>query len=327
MRAHPHASVFHSSAWARVLAESYDYTPRYFMARKDGRLAALFPMMEVKGIFSGKRGVGLPFSDYCDPLLDSETSLEEAIAGLISHADQEGLCSLELRCRETLPFDVPPSTTFLHHQMDLKEDEESMFRGFRGSTQRNIRKSMKEGVELFVSESLDDVMEFDRLNCLTRRQHGLPPQPLNFFRNLQKLVMAKGKGFVVLARRNGVSISAAVYLQFGEKAYYKYGASDIRSQHLRANNLVMWEAIRILSRKGCRTLCLGRSEPENEGLRQFKNGWGTTERHLHYYRYDLRKRKYLSGNQHVYGIHNHIFRNLPLSVSRMVGNILYRYIG
>ena len=178
-----------------------------------------------------------------------------------------------------------------------------------------------------MSNSPESVEEFYRLNCLTRRHHGLPPQPPAFFRNVHQHVLAEGSGFVVIARWQGASVSAAVFLHFGNKAYYKYGASDLRVQHLRANNLVMWEAIRTFVRKGFRTFCLGRSEPDNEGLRQFKNGWGARERWIHYYKYDFKKREYAEIRPRITGFHNHLFRHLPLSVSRMIGTALYKHVG
>jgi len=68
--------------------------------------------------------------------------------------------------------------------------------------------------------------DFYHLNTMTRREHGLPPQPYKFF------------------------------------------------QHLRANNLVMWEAIKWSCEKKFQSLSFGRTEPENKGLMQFKAGWG-----------------------------------------------------
>lgn len=43
----PEANCFHTAGWARVLHESYGYRPRYFASRRDGRIAALLPVMEV----------------------------------------------------------------------------------------------------------------------------------------------------------------------------------------------------------------------------------------------------------------------------------------
>ena len=62
-------SMFHSSAWASVLSNSYRYRPLYLVFSDKNNSAARIPFMEIDNFITGRRGV-LPFSDYCDPLLD-----------------------------------------------------------------------------------------------------------------------------------------------------------------------------------------------------------------------------------------------------------------
>src|SRR3990172_8371413 len=62
-------SFFHSSAWARVLHESYGYRPLYFTSIDNGILLSVIPIMEINSIFTGKRAVSLPFTDYCEPII------------------------------------------------------------------------------------------------------------------------------------------------------------------------------------------------------------------------------------------------------------------
>ena len=60
-------SFFHSSEWARVLVETYKYKPLYFALVQDDRLRLLIPFMEVSSLITGRRGVSLPFTDFCEP--------------------------------------------------------------------------------------------------------------------------------------------------------------------------------------------------------------------------------------------------------------------
>ena len=134
-------------------------------------------------------------------------------------------------------------------------------------------------------------------------------------------------GFIVLASLQGTAIAANVYFTFGDQILYKYGASDRAFQHLRANNLVMWEAIKWGCGHGYRALCFGRTEPDNEGLRQFKAGWGARERLIKYYRYDLRKEAFIKAPGIVKPLYRKIFSKLPIPVLNMLGGILYRHMG
>ena len=121
------------------------------------------------------------------------------------------------------------------------------------------------------------MLEFYRLHVRTRRRHGLPPQPASFVLKIHDEIIKPGLGFVVLASKGSRPVAAAVFLNKGKKAVYKFGASDERHQDLRGNNLVMWEAIQFLAQGGFDTLHLGRTSFGNEGLRRFKLAWGTVE--------------------------------------------------
>jgi len=60
-------------------------------------------------------------------------------------------------------------------------------------------------------------------------------------KNIFDHVISRDHGDVVLASFNEKVIAGAVYFDFGEKAIFKYGASDRAYHHLRPNNLIMWE--------------------------------------------------------------------------------------
>ena len=66
---HRDAGCFHTSAWAKVLQQTYDHQPFYLQFSCRRRLAALIPLMEVRSLFTGRRGVCVPFSDTCEPLI------------------------------------------------------------------------------------------------------------------------------------------------------------------------------------------------------------------------------------------------------------------
>ena len=107
-------------------------------------------------------------------------------------------------------------------------------------------------------------------------------------------------------RRRGV-------LSKGNRAIYKFGASDERFQHLRPNNLVLWEAIALLAREGFEDLHLGRTSLGNEGLRRFKLSWGTTEETIRYFRFGQKMNESEMTRDRVSGFHNGFFKALPLS--------------
>ena len=169
--------------------------------------------------------------------------------------------------------------------------------------------------------------QFYRLHCRTRKQHCLPPQPESFFKKIHEHIIAKGHGFVVLGYYQGKAIAGGMYFQFGEKAIYKFGASDKFYQHLRANNAVMWEAIQWYSGNNFKEFCFGRTEPENEGLLQFKNGWGAEQRKIYYQKYDLSNSKFMEKKSNENPVLEKIVSRLPLPALKLAGSILYKHMG
>jgi len=323
----PGSSFFHTSAWARVLKEAYGYTPKYFTEFNANRISTLMPIMEVRSSFTGRKGISLPFTDYCDPIVSDGINFQEAINCVLVEGKERNWKYLELRnIKDLSPFAFP-SLTYLGHTLNLSNKEDQIFFSFRDSTRRNIKKAVKKGVKAEILNSLESVKKFYELNCMTRKQHGLPPQPFSFFEKMHGFVVSNNLGHVILGSYGQKAIAGAVFFHFGNKAVFKYGASDMAYQGLRANNLVMWEGIKWYSQKGYKSLCFGRTEPENRGLIQFKSGWGTTEQKINYYHYDFRKQGFISATSRVTGFHNKIFRRMPIPLLRALGSIYYKHLG
>ena len=131
---------------------------------------------------------------------------------------------------------------------------------------------------------------------------------------------------MALAFHQNVPVAGAVFLHFGKKAIFKYGASIQSYHYLRPNNLLMWQAIKKYLREGCRYFNFGRTEPQNKGLLQFKRGWGARERMIYYYNYDLTKDMFTKRENALRSSYG-LFKILPVPLLKIIGRILYRHVG
>lgn len=316
----PGFSFFHGSAWSRVLADTYGFKP-VWLANE----GSLLPLMEADSRLTGRRGIGLPFTDDCAPLCVSEEQFRPLFRQALEWGRTHNWKTIELRGGRELLGEAPASLVFHGHRLDLTAGLARLFENMDGSARQAVRKAERDGVTVEVSHSEQAVRDFYFLQCLTRKRHGLPPQPLNFFLNIWRHILSQKQGMVALASWRGKKVAGAVYFFLGGRAVYKFGASDIRRQQVRPNNLVMWEAIQWLARNGVASLHLGRTSLLNEGLRKFKLNLGAAEHRLEYVKYDLRKNCFVMESDQVMGWHNQVFRLLPIFMSRRAGELLYKH--
>lgn len=254
---HPGSSFFHSAAWAKVLCKTYGHKPISLLLSKNAEPVALVPLMEVSSPFTGRRGVSLPFTDFCDPLFFGACDWSIISRLLCELARNRNWKHFEIRGGDSSAPWATPSVMFYGHTLDLRSGPEALFAGFAGSVRRAIRKAQLCDLDVKISQSQEAIVDFYRIHARTRRRQGLPPQPISFFLNIYDLIIKPGSGFVVLASSGERPAAGAVFFHNDHKAVYKFGASDERLQHLRPNNLVLSEAINLLARQGFEKLHLG----------------------------------------------------------------------
>jgi Acetyltransferase (GNAT) domain len=323
---HRDANCFHTSAWAKVLHQTYSHRPLYLQYSCGRRLAALIPLMEVRSPFTGRRGVCLPFSDVCEPLVFDPEATGLIRDRLIHFAQERRWKHVEIRGGKSFPMGSSSTAKFYAHSLDLRSGAEELISHFASPVRRAIRKAERSGVSAAVVRNRQAIVDFYRVHVQTRRRHGLPPQPMSFFLNIYEHIIKPGLGFVVIAQQRSRPIAAAVFFRFGKNALYKYGASDRKFQELRANNLVMWQGIQFLARNGAEKLHFGRTECQNDGLRRFKLSWRTEEEIIDYFRLDPSGRECLVATPSDSGFHKRIFARLPLAVNRLAGSMIYPHL-
>ncbi len=321
----PGATIFHSAQWARVLAESYGFTPVYFTSRVGEEIDLLVPLMEVSSPLTGKRGVSLPFSDMCT-LFVPNGEVELVKKEILHHGEQSGWRAVEFRDDLFFPNGSPPSMRCLLHSLSVSPDIESGFDALKHPTKNSVRKATKEGVSVTKSRSSEAMEVFYDLHCRTRRRHGLPPQPVGFFRKVHEHLISKKMGCVFEASYRGRVVASAVCLHFGKQAIVKYSAFDDYFQNVRPNNLLVWRIIVWAGTSGFEQLSFGRSELGHEGLLRFKRGWNLEESPFAYYKYSFRKNALVADKHPMIDAATRVLPFVPLPILKLIGRASYRHI-
>ena len=334
VQAHPRASVFHSSAWLRALSRTYGYEPVAFTTTRDGQdLQNAMVFCRVESRLTGRRLVSLPFSDHCEPLLDTEDDLEALTAAIEQECRREQWRYVELRPLAPLAIATELHHTavpYTFHQLDLDPDLATLFQNcHKSSTQRKIRRAEREGLTYAEGSSVALLDQFYRLFVVTRKRHNLPPPPRHWFANLVDSFAGALK--IRVAYRQGIPIAAMITLRHKDTLVYKYGCSDARFHNMGSMHLLYWKAIQDAKACGLRRFDLGRTDADQQGLITFKSRWGATQSVVTYSRYSLSAQAAhvfdLSAAKWKSRVAKSLLSNLPLEALSLIGQVFYRHIG
>ena len=322
--AHADATPFHDPAWARVIAECYGLDAFVLAERgPTGALVAGLPVVAAPRLPGrGRRLVSLPYTDLVCPLV--EPAGEPHFARLLDDARRRlGFDRLELRA--PLAGSSPLPETAVIHRLALPPQPESLLAGLSGKRRQRIRAAARSTVAIRRAEREEDVTEtYFRLHLLTRRRLGVPSQPRRFFRLLWRHVLEPGGGFVLLAEAGGAPLAGAVFMTGNETVVYKYSATDRSIRAGEPAELLLWRALAESCEQGFSTFDFGRTELDAHGLRGFKARWGAVEEPLVYSVLGRHGAGGATGAPGA-GLVKGALRRAPLWVTRLSGELLYRY--
>jgi len=326
---HPRASVFHVPEWLEALRRTYGYEPFGLTTSAPGRdLSNGMVFCRIQSWLTGQRIVSLPFSDHCQPLVESEEDLEQLLSGLERAPDVGKSAYIEIR-----PVDLPGGTqaylkkaaAFYLHRLDLGPSLEKIFRRFhKDCVQRKIQRSQREGLLYEDGRSERLLQKFYELLVLTRRRQGVPLQPLAWFRNLTACMGERLR--IRVACKDGRPVASILTLRYKGTLMYKYGGSDRRFSNLGGVQLLLWRAIEEAKRDGLSEFDMGRCDWDNRGLIDFKSRWGAAQSELVYMRYPTRRSR-SSAVAVGTRVARQIFALAPDRLIVTVGRALYRHFG
>lgn len=325
---HPRSSVFHSPNWLRAVRTVYGYEPVVVTTCSPGaRLTNGFVFCRIKSWLTGRRVVSLPFSDHCEPLVDSADEFDNLLFRMKRYVDEDKWKYIEIRplsyepCRHS---GLGRSVTYCFHRLDLCRSTLDLFRGFhKDCVQRKIRRAEREKLQYEDGASEDLLQKFYRLLVMTRRRQYLPPQPLDWFRGL---IAAFGNDLKIrVASKDGVAVASILTLSHKKSMIYKYGCSNAAFNNLGGTALLFWKTIQQAKDAGFEELDMGRSDYDNQGLIAFKEHWGAVGTSISYWTYPNRPAAPPAAWKK--SLPKRAVSAAPDLALKAVGGLLYRHIG
>jgi hypothetical protein len=325
---HPAASVCHTTGWLRALQRTYRYRPVVLTTSSPGdelRNGVVFCL--IKSWLTGRRIVSLPFSDHCEPLALMAEDLDALMRGLVEEFRRQGCKRVEVRPAGVLSArnGLEQSREFVFHRLDLRDGRERVFRRLhKDCVQRKIRRAEREGLTCENGRSAKLLRQFYDLVVISRRRQQLPPQPLDWFRNLIECLGEQVN--ISVASKDHRPIAAIMTLRFKDVLTYKYGCSDHRFHRFGSVQFLLWKAIEEAISMGLREFDMGRTDLDSPGLITFKDRWAAARSRLIYWASAAQSApRYQSAWK--LNAAKKIFSHVPMACLRFVGSSLYKHIG
>ncbi len=333
---HPRSTVYHTSAWIRVVCDIGRYPSLCLIDEDDhGRVCGVLPLVAVESRLTGRRISSLPFSDVGYALADDESAVRGLLAEAATLRIRRRAAFFEMRGTpalrdggEVIPGGSPGHAHFLNYILPLTPDVDAVFATFsKKSVRYVISKAERLGVVVRRGDQ-KDLDAFYRLYVRTRRRHGVPPQPRALFSTLLQSFRGSPAATLHVAEYESRSIAATLTLQYNGTTYLKYEVVDESQRQLSAVHPLLWATIREAIQRGDRWYDFGRTAMDNPGLSDFKKRWGTTAVELPYY-FDppAEGLSVVRSDSLKYRIFTTAFRHMPESWAVHVGARLFRHLG
>ena len=331
---HPDSSIYHHRLWKELIQKTYRYQPYYFVLENSNGIRAGVAFFLVKSKITGTRMVSLPFSDYCDPLINDQNEFDALFSEVIKKSKNLGAPQIEFRSRfSSTQFDTyvkNETANNRNHVLELMGSLEEIESKFHNNcVRRSIKKAEKNKVKIVCGTDQKDMRIFYEFMVLTRKRHGLPPQPYDFFCNMWKLLYPQDMLDVLLATYEDRPMAGIVIARFKDTMYYLYGGSDSNFNDKRPNHLLLWKAIQMAHSEGLKYFDFGRTAVDNQGLLDFKRRWGTKEYKIISYTYPKMKKQKLLFNRNgaKSGLFYSLTKKLPTPILELGGNLFYKHWG
>lgn len=326
----PHAAIYHTLAWKKVLETTYGYASRYIVCLTDNRISGVLPLVQMRNFKGQKKMVGLPFSHHVQPLYDSLKELNALRQFAETMAKRMNAGLLEIKCNLGEQDQWRRSSAYLISELYLNRDIRDIYARFKPSVRRNIRKAESSGIRIRIEKSKQALDHFYELMVETRQRQGSLPYAKCFFNYLFRY-LDSSKRRLYMAYHGGQPIAGLIMLFHGRRAIYAYGASksDRALLKSRPNDLLFWRSITDAHAQGVGVYDFGITPSVHHSLLRFKSQWGTENHKLYYSYFMCRARTIprIDRSGAMIKVGSAIFQVLPTSVYKMVGSIIIRYLG
>lgn len=195
---------------------------------------------------------------------------------------EQGITDLEISTFATPESIIPPirgeteRVRRTEYAMPLHGTD--LWAGVSGSHRDRIKKGRKNGltVRREPSDAAIDAHVALHVNSMDRRKSRGEDVSLQFERSVSAALLAAGAGELFQAMLGDHVASSLLVLRSPKGAYSESSGNSREGMHIGASHFLRFEAAAALQAEGIEMFYLGGARAQEEGLRAYKSGFGTT---------------------------------------------------
>jgi hypothetical protein len=268
------ATLFHDERWRQAVEQAFDLKIQcYEPPAEPGAKAWYSTLADIRG----ERVVATPFSDFCDPLIETEAGWRQ-FADHLRSFDRPVTVRPFRNTLATEDDSFEQRRELLWHGIDLSAGADAVWDGLKSKNRTALRRAAKAGITIRISNSLDDLATFHAMHVdLRKTKYRMLAQPMALFEALHDR-FGQDMAIVMAEDGDGDPVASMIYFACNDVWYYKFSASYPRSY--RPNGAMIMAACHEGADRGLQLLDMGRSDIDQPGLVQFKQMFASSEERL-----------------------------------------------
>lgn len=323
VRTSTEGTPFHLIAWKRAVQETFEFPAHYLIARQGLRIEGVLPLFEVRGFTGGKALISVPYAVY-GGICATSAAARWALAGAAEALGRSRRAEyIELRQRREQGLGLPTKTLYVSFARSISKRDEENAQAIPRKQRRMTRLGATHGLRAEIGR--DHFDNFYEIYAQSLRNLGSPVFPRNLLRGVLEAFEKDCQ--ILTVWREDRMVAGVLTLFYEDQVLPYYGGALRESFKYAVNDFMYWELMRYAAAAGYRIFDFGRSR-EGTGSYDFKRHWGFEPVPLPYQYVLLKNQRLpnLSPSNPRFKVATHVWKRLPLGVTKILGSRVTRYL-
>ena len=317
-----------STHWKEAIEKGYGHKTHYLAAYKKNKITGILPLARIRPPLGRSILVSLPFCDYGGVLADDDEAAELLLGKALSMA-RDLNAELEIRNADSPEFfendqRFARCTDKRRMVLELPENSELLWSGFKSKLRSQIKKPVKEGL-FAVTGRKEQFPDFYRVFSRNMRDLGSPVHSSRWIKSV--LESFRDHARICVIYKDDIPTAAGIILMHADTVNIPWASALKEYNRMSPNMLLYWSFLKFAADNGYRFFDFGRSTP-GEGTYLFKRQWGAEPLPLYWQRmvYKGKANGSAKNNNSFRCFAEKLWQNLPVTAANTLGPRLRKYI-